>query len=96
MTMVNLREFYEKDGKSLPGKAGINLPLEQFRTFLSLLPQVLDELETKGEKIEPPIFGTGNGSKIAKGEDDDEDDREEQAKPKKSNFEATSDEDEDE
>ena len=99
MTMVNIREFYEKDGKSLPGKAGINLPLEQFTTFLSLLPQVLQELESKGHKIEMPVF-EGGGAATTK-DDEEEEEEEEELKPKKSkktkkaNIEATSDEEED-
>jgi hypothetical protein len=106
MTMVNIREFYEKDGKALPGKAGINLPLEQFTTFLSLLPQILKELESKGHTIEMPSF---DGSAIKKSEvDEDEQEEEEEkekekpkkpkkpTKSKKSNIEATSDEEEDE
>ena len=95
MTMVNIREYYEKDGKSLPGKAGINLPVEQFQTFVSLLPQVLKELKAKGHSIELPSL---DGAASIEGKDGDEDEDEEVAKPqkpKKSNIEATSDEDED-
>ena len=100
--MVNIREYYEKDGKSLPGKAGINLPIEQFKTFISLLPTLLDELEEKGVDIERPKFDGGpvNKAEAAAADDDDDDEEEERPKakpkkPKKSNIEATSDEDED-
>jgi hypothetical protein len=98
MTMVNIREYYEKDGKSLPGKAGINLPLEQFRTFLSLLPQVINELKSEGETVEAPSFESNGHEKATNDDDDDDDEVEEKvvkAKPKKSNIEATSDEEED-
>jgi hypothetical protein len=89
MTMVNFREYYEKDGKTLPGKSGINLPIEQFKTFLSALPQLLDVLEEKGVEIERPRFGGRGGAA-----EDEEDKSTKQKKPKKLNIEATSDEDE--
>lgn len=93
MTMVNIREYYEKDGKSLPGKQGINMPIEQFNTFMSLLPQVFEELEEKGVEVKRPKFGT---SEVKKVDEDDEDDQpRKKTKSKKSNIEATSDEDED-
>lgn len=104
MTMVNIREFYEKDGKALPGKAGINLPLEQFTTFLSLLPQVLKELESRGHTIEMPSVDRGSTS-VKKDDDEvggeeEETEKAEKAKKstksRKSNIEATSDEEEDE
>lgn len=91
--MVNIREFYEKDGKSLPGKAGINMPIDQFQTFLTLLPQVLEELSDKGIEIEMPDLGATKSKHFSKSASDDEEEVE--SKPKKSNIEATSDEDED-
>jgi hypothetical protein len=91
MTMVNIREFYEKDGKTLPGKAGINLPIEQFKTFLSLLPQLIDTLEEHGVEIEKPKFSSSARTVDAESENDED----EVVKPRKSNIETTSDEDED-
>ncbi|KIW03092.1 uncharacterized protein PV09_05737 [Verruconis gallopava] len=79
VTMVNIREYYQKDGKTLPGKAGINLPIDQFKTFLSVLPQVFRELKDKGVEIELPDFAAA---------------RSEVKKPKRSNIEETSEEDE--
>jgi hypothetical protein len=95
MAMVNIREYYQKDGKYLPGKAGINLPIEQFQTFLSLLPQVLDELEEKGVEIVRPKFGASTTKKATEDSNDEEEVDAKPKKPKKSNIEATSDEDED-
>lgn len=96
MTMVNIREYYEKDGKSLPGKAGINLPVEQFQTLISLLPQVLEELKAKGHDIELPSLDSAPSTKVEDGGDDGDEETTKPLKPKKSNIEATSDEDEDE
>lgn len=91
--MVNIREFYEKDGKTLPGKAGINLPIEQFNTLMRILPQLLDNLEEKGIEVERPNFDKAIG--IDTEGKAMEPKTKKVVESKKANFEATSDEDED-
>merc|ERR1711970_1717752 len=40
MKRVTVREFYEKDGKSLPGKKGISLTTGQWNMLKDLIPDV--------------------------------------------------------
>ena len=45
--MVDLREFYEKDGKMLPGKKGISLPPDQWTILTAVAEQILAALPDK-------------------------------------------------
>jgi hypothetical protein len=51
-TLVNLREYYEKDGKELPGKQGISLTIEQFTALVLAMPDIKKALSSQGFDIE--------------------------------------------
>ncbi|KAL4768922.1 transcriptional Coactivator p15-domain-containing protein [Aspergillus nidulans var. acristatus] len=94
-TMVNIREYYEKDGEELPGKKGISLPIDQFSSLVTLLPAIEIALQEKGLSIPRPNYidqGTNTGGNDKK----DSTDGLPMARPSRENIEATSDEDENE
>lgn len=75
---------------------GISMPIDQYSAFVKLLPLIENELVKKGEKVPRPEY---NGQVLNEGvvreEEDLSDAGDESGVPKKSNIEATSDEDED-
>ena len=111
--MVGIREYYEQNGKILPGKKvrnvlatgiqpsmtnerlqGISMPVDQFSAFVELLPQIEKELAKKGEKVPRPQYDGVKKEEDVKQELESDDDGG-NSRPKRSNIEATSDEDED-
>ncbi|PHH83143.1 hypothetical protein CDD82_3436 [Ophiocordyceps australis] len=86
--LVNVREFYEKDGKMLPGKKGISLSVDQYAALLKAAPAINVALRDLGQKIdtfEHIIDAPANPSPKSE---------KPRTKPSKANIEATSDEDE--
>ncbi|KAJ8059857.1 hypothetical protein OCU04_011487 [Sclerotinia nivalis] len=75
-TLINIREFYEKDGNLLPGKKGISLTIDQYKNFLQSIPQINANLKKKGIDITPE-----EEEEVEENEDldDGEDEEEEEA-----------------
>ncbi|KAE8379537.1 transcriptional Coactivator p15-domain-containing protein [Aspergillus bertholletiae] len=102
-TLVNIREYYEKDGQEFPGKkvgsSGISLPIDQFASLVTLLPDIELTLKDLGVSVPRPEYAgeysisneehseaSGNGG----------DDGSRALHMPKKNIEATSEEDESE
>ncbi|KAF4308637.1 putative RNA polymerase II transcriptional protein [Botryosphaeria dothidea] len=88
-SMVSIREYYEKDGKDLPGKKGISLTLDQYNALVELLPDVEAALARKGEAVKRPNFEGPTGGPVKGDQQSDNDEADDAGKQ---NFEATSDE----
>ncbi|KAL2394776.1 hypothetical protein ABEF95_000710 [Exophiala dermatitidis] len=95
-TLVNIREYYQKDNEWLPGKKGISMSLEQYSALIGIMPQIEELLKQQGESVPRPDYsGTSSTPSTSAANNGADDDQEETARTsKKANIEATSDEDE--
>jgi len=95
--MVSVREYYEAkgdEGKRMPGKKGISLPVEQWRALMRVVPQIEEALageDGDGQEDE------GQEEEVQEEEEQEEGKRGKKAgrkegKGKKRNYDATSEE----
>ncbi|KAI9683671.1 MAG: hypothetical protein M1829_004976 [Trizodia sp. TS-e1964] len=101
-TMINIREFYLKDGQSLPGKKGISLTVEQFEALVRFLPEVQTALKARvGTKLKAELEAPAEvpaeaaaEKKNPKAKKDSKGGAVKEEAVEKKNFEATSEEEE--
>ncbi|THV51106.1 hypothetical protein BGAL_0123g00180 [Botrytis galanthina] len=77
-TLINIREFYEKDGNVLPGKKGISLTVDQYKNFLKFIPQINANLKKKGIDVGPGEEEVEEDEEEEEEEEEESDDNDEE------------------
>lgn len=76
-TLLDIREYYLKDGQLLPGKKGISLSVEQWGALVKAVPEVVGALGGEGDEEE-----VAKGEGVDGGNEDEVEDAEETEKGK--------------
>ncbi|KAH7419886.1 transcriptional Coactivator p15-domain-containing protein [Cadophora sp. MPI-SDFR-AT-0126] len=86
-TLINIREFYDKDGKFLPGSKGLSLTIDQYKNLLHAIPSINKYLKGQGVDV------SASAISYEESEEDVPKRRIKAKKEAKANIEATSEED---
>ncbi|POS86191.1 hypothetical protein EPUL_005264 [Erysiphe pulchra] len=90
--LINIREFYQKDGEYLPGKKGISLNLDQYKAFIKAVPAINAHLQKKGLDVGTSAADGSNEGSEETVPNKKKDNAKKIKKEHKSNIETTSEE----